>query len=218
MKVVSVNVGMPREIVWQDRPLTTSIFKSPVEGRVPVRRLNLDGDKQSDLTVHGGSDKAVYGYPADHYPAWKSELPDAELGWGAFGENLTIDGLLETDLAIGDVVRAGTAELMVTQPRVPCMKLAARFGRPDMVKRFADSRRSGFYFRVVTEGEVGAGDSVEFVDRVTDRVTVRDLDDLFFSKTEPDRAFLRRVLGARGLAEVWRVEIEKILSRAEATG
>ena len=140
MKVVSVNVGLPREIEWQEKRIATSIFKSPVAGPVALRTLNLDGDKQSDLTVHGGPDKAVYAYAIEHYAYWRRELPDAELVPGAFGENLTTEGLDESDLSIGDVVRAGTATLMVTQPRIPCFKLAARFGRADMVKRFAASR------------------------------------------------------------------------------
>lgn len=213
MRIVSVNVGMPREIEWAEKRALTSIFKTPVATRVAVRKHNLDGDRQSDLTVHGGPDKAVYGYPSEHYAFWRSELPDADLAWGAFGENLTTQGLDEIDLSIGDVVRAGSTMLMVTQPRIPCYKLSARFGRADMVKRFAAARRPGFYFAVIEEGELGAGDTMEVTDRATDRMSVRDLFDVFFAKT-PDYDLLRRALGLRGLAEVWRTEIKAILAKA----
>jgi MOSC domain-containing protein YiiM len=213
MRIVSVNVGRPREIEWGDKRTLTSIFKSPVATRVAVRKHNIDGDQQSDLTVHGGADKAVYGYPAEHYEFWRAELPDAELGWGAFGENLTTRGLDDAELSIGDIVRIGTARLMVTQPRIPCFKLAARFSRADMVKRFAAARRPGFYFAVVEEGLVGADDTIEIVDPATDRMSVRDLFDLYFTKT-PDLAILRHTLALRGLAEVWRSEISAILTKA----
>jgi MOSC domain-containing protein YiiM len=213
MRIVSVNVGMPQEIEWGDKRALTSIFKSPVATRVAVRRHNLDGDQQSDLSVHGGPDKAVYGYASEHYAYWRGELPDADLAWGAFGENLTTEGLDELDLSIGDVVRAGTALLMITQPRIPCFKLAARFGRADMVKRFSAARRPGFYFCVVEEGDLAAGDAVEIVDRATERMSVRDLFDMFFAKT-PDFDLLRRALALRGLAEVWRSEITAILAKA----
>jgi MOSC domain-containing protein YiiM len=214
MGIVSVNVGMPREIEWGDKRMLTSIFKTPVTGRVAVRKHNVDGDRQSDLTVHGGPDKAVYGYPSEHYAYWRSELPDADLGWGAFGENLTTRGLDDSELSIGDVVRTGSSLLMVTQPRIPCVKLAARFGRSDMVKRFAAARRPGFYFTVVEEGEVGAGDELKIIDRATERMSVRDVFDLFFAQPA-DLAGLRRALALRGLAEVWRTEISAILAKAD---
>lgn len=214
MRIVSVNVGLPREIEWGDKRVLTSIFKAPVAARVAVRKHNLDGDRQSDLTVHGGPDKAVYGYPSEHYAYWRSELPDADLGWGAFGENLTTHGLDDAELSIGDVVRAGSALLMVTQPRIPCYKLAARFGRADMVKRFAAARRPGFYFAVVEGGVLATGDSVEIVDRATDRMSVQQLFDVYFAKT-PDFDVLRHALALRGLAEVWRTEIAAILAKAD---
>jgi MOSC domain-containing protein YiiM len=216
VKLVSVNVGMPREIVWQEKSVTTSIFKHPVAGPVALRRLNLDGDKQSDLTVHGGPDKAVYGYAFEHYAYWKRELPDADLTPGAFGENLTTDGLDEHDLSIGDVVQVGTATLMVTQPRVPCFKLAAKFGRPDMVKRFAAARRSGFYFEVLAEGAVAAGDPIAIVERAAERMSVAELNDLYFSKEVPKAEVLHRALRLRGLAEVWRREIAAIVAKTAA--
>jgi MOSC domain-containing protein YiiM len=148
MRIASVNVGLPREVEWRGRSVTTGIFKSPAEGRIPVRTLNLDGDRQADLSVHGGPEKAVYGYPSEHYEFWRDELPGVHLPPGSFGENLTTEGLLETGLRIGDRLRIGSAVLRVTQPRMPCSKLGVRFQREDMVKRFLASGRSGFYFAV----------------------------------------------------------------------
>ncbi len=206
MKLVSVNVGQPRPILWMGKEVLTSIYKEPLAGRTPLRRFNIDGDKQSDLSVHGGADKAVYGYPSEHYPFWRGELAGVELSWGAFGENLTTEGLGEQDLSIGDVLRVGTAHLMVTQPRIPCFKLAVRLGVADMAKRFLASRRSGFYFAVVEEGEVAAGDAIEIVERATERMSVRELTDLHVTKSPPPE-LLERVLRLRGLAEVWRNEI-----------
>ena len=158
-KLISVNVGFPRQVTWKGKTVTTGIFKEPVNERVMLRLLNLDGDGQADLTVHGGLDKAVYVYPFEHYDYWQSELPDTELPLGIFGENFTTTGLREEELNIGDRFGVGTVQLMVTQPRLPCYKLGIRFGRADMVKRFLASRRTGFYFRVLQEGEVGAGDT-----------------------------------------------------------
>ncbi len=178
-RLLSVNVGLPREVEWHGRTVRTSIWKEPVSGRVRVRRLNLDGDEQSDLTVHGGPDKAVYVYPSEHYEYWRGELPGAGLPWGAFGENLTTRGLLEDDTRIGDRLRVGSAEFLVTQPRMPCYKLGVRFGRDDMVRRFHESGRSGFYLAVLSEGEVGAGDPIEILARDDHGVTVADITALY---------------------------------------
>jgi MOSC domain-containing protein YiiM len=160
VKLVSVNVGRPRTIEAGGRKVRTAIFKAPAAGRVAVGRLNLEGDTQSDLRVHGGPNKAVYLYPAGHYDAWRAELPEMDFPYGAFGENLTVDGLDEASVRVGDRLRVGTAEMVVTQPRMPCFKLGIRFGRADMVKRFYASRRFGFYLAVEREGELGAGDAV----------------------------------------------------------
>lgn len=160
MKIVSINVGLPREVAWQGRTILTSIFKEPVAGPVRVRRLNLDGDRQSDLTVHGGAAKAVYVYPAEHYPFWREQLGEPDLAPGAFGENFTTDGLVEETVRIGDRLRIGSAEFIVTQPRLPCFKLQLRFGRLDIIRRFLRSGRSGFYLAVTREGEVTAGDEI----------------------------------------------------------
>src|SRR6266852_1746146 len=154
MKLVSVNVGLPREVMWHGRTVTTGIYKQPVEGRVALRKLNLDGDGQADLTVHGGEDKAVYCYPLEHYDYWKKELPGGDLPMGVFGENFTTEGLLE-GVHLGDRFSVGSAEVVVTQPSLPCYKLGVRFQSDDMVKRFLASGRSGFYFAVAREGQVG---------------------------------------------------------------
>src|SRR5262245_47572438 len=158
MRIVSLNVGLPQIVSRNGEPVSTGIFKEPVTGRVMMRTLNLDGDRQADLSVHGGPDKAVYVYPSEHYDFWKNELPGMNLPWGMFGENLTTTGLLDTEINIGDKFSIGSAQVMVTQPRMPCYKLGIKFGRTDIIKRFLESERSGFYLSVLEEGEVGTGD------------------------------------------------------------
>ena len=175
MKVLSINVGRPRGIQWRTRMVQTAIQKAPVSGPVAVTHLNIAGDQQADLSVHGGPEKAVYAYPSEHYAFWREELPDVALAWGAFGENLTTEGLMETAVRIGDVLRIGTTELMVTQPRMPCFKLNVRFQRPDMAKRFLRSGRTGFYLAVVKEGHVAAADSVELVSTDEHAVSVAEV-------------------------------------------
>jgi MOSC domain-containing protein YiiM len=162
MKVLSVQVGRPRDLQWRGELVRTGIFKEPVRGPVVVRFLNLEGDEQADLTVHGGPDKAVYAYPSEHYPAWRKELPELEFPFGAFGENLTIEGIPEGEARIGDLLRIGTADFVVTQPRMPCYKLAARFDRSDMLKRLLRTGRTGFYLSVLKEGSLTAGDAIEW--------------------------------------------------------
>jgi MOSC domain-containing protein YiiM len=172
MRLVAISVGRPRELDWQGEKVRTSIHKEAVGGRVRVGRFNIEGDQQSDLEVHGGADKAVYAYPSEHYAFWREQLPGVALPWGAFGENLTVEGLLEDRVHIGDRFRAGSAEFVVTQPRMPCYKLALRFGRPDMVKRFLKSGRTGFYLAVLQEGEIGAGDAIEPSGRDPQRTSI----------------------------------------------
>src|SRR5438477_2792677 len=179
MKLVSINVGLPREVQWHGKTVLTSIFKAPVAGLVKVGRLNLEGDRQSDLKVHGGADKAVYVYPAEHYAFWRAELPGVDLPWGAFGENLTTEGLMEDSVHIGDRFRIGSAELVVTQPRMPCFKLAIRFGRPDMVKRFLRSGRTGVYLAVAREGEVTAGDAATLIARYALSISIAAIAGLY---------------------------------------
>ncbi len=195
---------------WRGRGVRTSIFKTPVSRRIRVARDNLEGDRQSDLSVHGGPEKAVYAYPSEHYGFWRRELPDMELDWGAFGENFTTEGLLEEEVWIGDRYRVGTAELVVTQPRMPCYKLAIRFGRIDMVKRFLQSGRSGFYLAVAREGEVGAGDAVERLARAERRLTVADVVALYATDSA-NQALLETASDHPSLPAAWRDYFRKRL-------
>jgi MOSC domain-containing protein YiiM len=193
--------------------VTTAIFKEPVLGRVPVRRLNLEGDGQADLSVHGGKDKAVYVYPAEHYADWHQELPDLELSWGMFGENLTVEGLREDDVHVGDRLRVGSAEVVVTQPRLPCYKLSVRFGRDDIVKRFLASGRTGFYLAVTREGDVGAGDPVAVLARDPQGITVGDVTRLYV-RDKRNVAKLRQVIQVAALPEGWRNQFRDQLVKA----
>jgi MOSC domain-containing protein YiiM len=174
MKLLSIQVGRPQDRKIRDHEVRTSIFKTAISGPVRVRTLNIDGDEQSDLTVHGGPNKAVYVYPSEHYDYWKAQLPDMEFPFGAFGENLTTEGLLEDRVAIGDRLLCGSAEFIITQPRQPCYKLSVRFDRLDMVKRFHHSGRSGFYLRVLREGIIEAGDPITLIENSGDRLTIAE--------------------------------------------
>lgn len=203
MRVISVNVGLPREIVWKGRKVVTGIFKEAVAGRVIVRRLNLDGDRQADLTVHGGLNKAIYAYPAEYYPYWREQFPQMELPWGMFGENLTIEGLLDETVHIGDHFQVGSAHLVVTQPRLPCYKLGIKFGRDDILKRFLVSGLTGFYFAVLKEGEVAAGDPITLIRRDEHQVKVLDITRLYWQDKYNLEA-LRRVVEVEALPDGWR--------------
>lgn len=204
--ILSVNVGEPRKVPYLAGEVLTSIFKSPVEGRRGVRRHNIDGDRQSDLTAHGGPNKAVYCYPSEHYPYWREQLPDHDLSmWGNFGENLTTEGLVETDVFIGDVFRVGSAVLRVTQPRMPCFKLGIRFNLPAMVKLFWTSGRSGIYFSIVEEGDLGAGDSIERVLRGPEEITIADVVRLYRGD-ETRRELFDRAMRAP-ISGSWKEEI-----------
>src|SRR5262245_19024663 len=203
MKLVSVNTGRPRDVEVNGRVVRTSIWKSPREGRLRVTWLNVDGDQQSDLTVHGGTHKAVYCYPSEHYEYWRRELPGVEVPWGVFGENLTTQGLLETAISIGDRIEIGSAEFLVTQPRQPCFKLGIRFGSEEMVRRFVASGRSGFYVRVVRERDLARGDAIRVIDHPPGSVTVSDVFALYFDDdaTDDER---RRAAAAPGLSPSWK--------------
>jgi MOSC domain-containing protein YiiM len=210
MKLVSVNVGLPREVDWQGKKVRTSIWKRPVDGLVRAGTLNLNGDQQSDLSVHGGTDKAVYVYPSEHYSYWRRELPGIELPWGVFGENFTTEGLFEQQVQIGDRLQIGSAEFVVTQPRMPCFKLGIRFGRPDMVKRFLHSGRTGFYLSVRREGHVAAGHVIESVALEQHGVRVSDLVALYGADAA-NQELLRRVSELSALPEGWRDYFRKRL-------
>jgi len=215
MKIISVNVGLPRLVLRNGEPVSTGIFKEPVAGRVMVRTLNLYGDRQADLSVHGGPEKAVYLYPSEHYDFWKRELPDMDLPWGMFGENFTTSGLLETEVNIGDKFRVGTAEVMVTQPRMPCYKLGIRFGRTDIIKRFLASERTGFYFSVLNEGEAGAGDDFELLVKNASGVRVVEVTRLYSSDKE-NVDLMRRAIATEELPNNWREYFRKRIKNLNA--
>jgi MOSC domain-containing protein YiiM len=203
MKLISVNVGLPRVVTLKGDPVWTGIFKEPVTGRVMVRTLNLEGDRQADLSVHGGPSKALYVYPSEHYGYWKRELSGMKLPWGMFGENFTSVGLFESEVNIGDRFSVGSAVVMVTEPRLPCYKLGIKFGRSDIVKKFLASERTGFYFAVLQEGEVGAGDPIELIETTDDSVRVSDITRLY-TRDKRNLELLRRATRVKALPESWK--------------
>jgi MOSC domain-containing protein YiiM len=207
--LISVQVGNPRIIHRDGQEVATGIFKSPVQGRIHLHWLDLEGDQQADLSVHGGRDKAVYVYPSEHYPFWRKQLPGVDLPWGAFGENFTTAGLLEDAVCLGNRYRIGTAEAVVTQPRLPCFKLNLKFDRDDMVKRLLASRRSGFYLRVLQEGEVGAGDEIVPVHQDENRVSISDALRIYLREDESSE-LLERALRVKYLAASWREEFNQL--------
>ena len=215
MKIISLNVGRPRLVVWEGQSVSTGIYKKPVGGRVMLRTLNLDGDRQADLTVHGGRTKAAYVYPSEHYAYWRERLPGAELPWGTFGENFSTEGLDESGVNIGDRFRLGAAEVSVTEPRMPCYKLGIKFGRMDFLKRFLASGRTGFYFAVEREGEVGAGDEIELISRDEHQVTVADITRLYAGGRD-DFETMRRALAVEALPEKWRRYFGQRLAGADS--
>jgi MOSC domain-containing protein YiiM len=214
MKVVSVNTGLPREVTWHGRSVTTGIFKHPVNHRVALRKLNLDGDQQADLSVHGGEYKAVYCYPLAHYDSWKRELPGRELTLGIFGENFTVDGPLEQSIHLGDRFSIGSAEVVVTQPRLPCFKLGIRFEADDMVKRFFVSGRSGYYLAVTKEGEVGPGDEMKAIGQDHEAVAISEINRLYAAKryNRADASWMRRALRVAALPESWKEHFRERLA------
>ncbi|MGA8145825.1 MAG: MOSC domain-containing protein [Candidatus Acidiferrales bacterium] len=218
LKVVSLNVGVPRTVVWKGHEVTTGIFKEPVDGPAMLRRLDFDGDRQADLTVHGGPAKAAYAYPSEHYPLWKIDLPGMILPWGMFGENLTTEGLDEKSTFIGDKFKIGKAIVMVTQPRVPCYKLAVKFGRDDILKRMLGTGRSGFYFSVEHQGAIAAGDTIEKIHEDTSRVSVEDINRLYRDGGE-NANLLRRAARLEALPESWRdYLLEELKSHERESG
>jgi MOSC domain-containing protein YiiM len=215
MKLISLNTGLPREVTWRGMNVTTGIFKQAVPGRVALRKLNLDGDRQADLTVHGGEYKAVYCYSLAHYDYWTKELPGRELPMGSFGENFTIDGVEEDSVHLGDRFSVGSAEVVVTQPRLPCYKLGVKFQSDDMVKRFLASGRMGFYVAVIREGEVGAGDEVKVIARDPNAVPVTEITRLYIAKRygNDDLTSVRRALQVAALPESWKEYFRARLAR-----
>jgi MOSC domain-containing protein YiiM len=217
VKLLSLNVARPRLTVYQGRTINTGIFKLPVSGPVELRALNLDGDRQADLNVHGGPFKAVYGYPSEHYAFWREELPSTELPWGMFGENFTTEGLSENDLHIGDRLQIGSAILVVRQPRMPCYKLAAKFQRDDIIDLFLKNGRSGFYFSVEQEGVVQSGDSFEFLSHEPDAISIAEMNRLFVAE-KYNRPLLEKAIATPALPEDWRDYLAERLPRATSAG
>jgi MOSC domain-containing protein YiiM len=220
LKLISVNTGLPREVTWRGRIVTTGIFKQPVEGRIVLRKLNLDGDRQADLAVHGGEYKAVYCYPLRHYEYWKTELPQPDLPIAMFGENFTVDDFSEESVHLGDRFSVGSAEVVVTQPRLPCYKLGIRFENDDMVKRFLESRRTGFYLAVSREGKVGAGDEMSLINQHPDGIPAAEITRLYVEKryNAADVTRVQRALGVAALPPSWKQYFRERLAQITAFG
>ena len=213
-KILSVNVSLPKEVDFEGQKVTTGIFKKSIDGRIMLRTLNLDGDKQADLTVHGGPDKAVYAYPIEHYEFWRKVYPDMEMPNGMFGENFTIEGLMESEVSLGDSFEIGSSKVIATQPRMPCYKLGVKFGRMDVLKKFLASGRSGIYFKVLEEGEVSAGDPIIQIKKDTNQVGITDIVRLYSSDRE-DIEMMRRAVKVEALPEGWRNYFLEQIRRVE---
>jgi MOSC domain-containing protein YiiM len=203
MKLISLNIARPQLIIYKGETISTGILKKPVSGAVILRTLNLDGDRQADLSVHGGPYKAIYGYPSEHYEYWQNELPGHDLPRGAFGENFTTAGLSEDDLHVGDRFRVGSSVLVVRQLRMPCYKLAAKFKRDDMIDRFLQSSRSGFYFSVEQEGEVCEGNLIELISRNHEGITIAEMNRVIVHDRY-NRDLLQKAIHTPELPDSWR--------------
>ncbi|MDQ6722996.1 MAG: MOSC domain-containing protein [Thermoproteota archaeon] len=202
-------MGLPRQVIYNGQIVTTTIFKDSIGQRVKIRKMNLEGDKQSDLKVHGGIEKAVYSYPMEHYGYWKNQYPKVDMPWGMFGENLTTEGLIEDCVNIGDLYQIGSSKLIATQPRIPCYKLGIKFGQMDIVKRFLTSLRPGIYFKVFQEGEVGSGDNIELVYQDKDSVTVHDIVRLYIDNDDDqDMETMERASRINALPEGWKIHFK----------
>jgi MOSC domain-containing protein YiiM len=216
MKVLSVNVGLPRKVLFNGQTITTAIFKDPVKGPIMLRKINLDGDKQADLTVHGGVDKAVYSYPTEHYDYWRKQYPNIDIIWGMFGENFTTQGLMEDTVNIGDQVQIGSAKLVATQPRMPCYKLGVRFGIMEIIRRFLSSGRPGIYFKVLKQGEVKTDDKIEIIEKDKNNVTVKDIVRLYINRDHVDNIeTMRRAIKISALPEGWKYEFQQNIEQLE---
>ncbi len=192
-RLLRICVSKAKIINWNGNQIPTGIFKTPVEGKVRVGKLNLEGDEQADLTVHGGEDKAVYAYPVEQYEFWKHEVPERHLDWGSFGENLTVEGFDEDSLCIGDKLKIGTAKFVITQPRMPCFKLGIRLSDPNMVRRFYKSGKWGFYLAVTEEGEIETGQPITKEGDDGNNITLADVAECFLN-AEIDPDMIERVL------------------------
>lgn len=212
-KLLSVNVSVVKETTYNGKPVSTGIFKQPVEGRIQLLRLNLAGDQQADLKGHGGPNRAVYVYSVENYEYWQQELDRQDFSHAQFGENFTVDGMLEDQVHVGDVFQVGSARVQVTQPRVPCYKLGIKMGDPRFVKTFLRSCRVGFYLRVLQEGEVGAGDELELAENDPEGMTVRDICHLYYFEPK-NLEDSKRALRIEALSPGWRQGFEERLAKA----
>ena len=217
MRVLSVNVGLPRQVIFNGQIVTTSIFKEPIKGPIMLRKLNLDGDRQADLTVHGGIDKAVYSYPVEHYDYWRKQFSNMDLRWGMFVENFTTEGLMEDDVNVGNKFQIGSAKLVATQPRMPCYKLGVRFGRMDIIRKFMASGRPGIYFKVLQEGQVESGDRIKIIRKDENNVTVKDIVRLYVGGDDDDENIetMRRATKIEDLPEGWKYEFQQKVEQLE---
>lgn len=213
MQLIAISVSKPQTVDYRGDTFETGIFKQPIQGRVMLRTLNLDGDGQADLSVHGGVDKAVYAYPQEHYATWAAELGRDGFPWGQFGENFTVRGLLEDQVCVGDVYQIGAAILQVTQPRLPCYKLNARMDLPQFGKLFLKSLRTGFYLRVLQEGEVGAGDPITLIQADSARLSIREMTHLYYFD-QHNREGLQRAATIQAMTPEWREGFRELLAKA----
>ena len=215
MRLASINVSQPTSIPYGDQTILTGIFKVPVSGPVMVRETNVDGDGQADLRVHGGPYQAVYAYPIEHYAYWRQALHRDDFLHGQFGENLTVEGMLEDAVHVGDVFQIGEATLQITQPRVPCFKLAYKMGLPEFPKQFLRSRRCGFYCRVLAEGAITAGDAITRIESDSDPMSVAEILNLrMFDRT--DSARITQASALPSLSPGWKRDFAKMTGRATA--
>src|ERR1044072_2583314 len=217
IKVVSVNVGLPKQISYGKRQVVTSIFKEPIEGRVKVTTLKLDWDAQADLSVHGGLDKAIYSYSEEHYKYWKEVYPTIVMPFGMFGENLTTQGLNEDTVNIGDQYQIGSSRLVVTQPRMPCYKLGIKFGRMDILEKFINSQRPGIYYKVLQEGDLGAGDNIILLYKDKNNVTINDIVSLYLNDRHDKENIskMKKATKLKSLPESWKIYFSQKISRLQ---
>ena len=215
MKLISINVGLPVKVKFGNEIVTTGIFKNPVDKRIKIKKLNLEGDRQADLTVHGGLDKAVYSYSSEYYDFWKQEFPDISFNWGMFGENLTTEGLFESQVNIGDVFQIGSSQIAATQPRMPCYKLGVKFGRMDVIKKFLESEKSGIYFKVVKEGEIGVNDTIKLIKKDNNNVTIKNIVEIITKDNKESTTLMERAVKILDLPNGWKQYFLEKLSHSK---
>ncbi|HEY6535508.1 MAG TPA: MOSC domain-containing protein [Candidatus Nitrosocosmicus sp.] len=214
MKIISVNISLPKKVIYGKEIVTTGIFKLPIVGPIKLEKLNLEGDKQADLTVHGGINKAVYVYPKEYYDYWQNKLLRTDLSWGMFGENFTTEGLFEDDVNVGDIFNIGTCKIMATQPRIPCYKLGIKFGNMGVIKEFLNSGKPGIYFSVIREGIVEAGNTIHLLKKDENNITIKDIL-LLFQKKIKDIKLMNRALKVDALPDSWKEYFSSQLSKID---